>query len=232
MKLKSVIYAFLGIMLLASVAFAIIGGAQVGPEVERGRWTPTANSVDTEGGNVSGVNVSGSVLSSKWASFYGNVTGSIVLTDSAGDNNVYEWAWSPDDGGEVCLSQDSTYDFWGSSEVTGQNVDLAFGFSTSDTDSAANTYNDASCFLTLEVRPGDNVIYTAGTYLSNGGSTGYSTFQNCPIKQTGTPTNETHIAFCTNISASGKNYNNESANYEVMVPTTGTDTYYFFVDLS
>jgi hypothetical protein len=39
------------------------------------------------------------------------------------------------------------------------------------------------------------------------------------------------MAYCTNISSVGKNYNNESADYEVMVPTTGPETYYFFMEL-
>ncbi len=101
------IYAIFGIVLLSGMAFAI-SGATVETEVERGKWAGnTSGSVTTEGGNVSGVNVSAGVSTEKWASYYGDVVGSIVLADSAA-TSVYTWAWATTDGGEVCVSRTRT----------------------------------------------------------------------------------------------------------------------------
>jgi len=220
-------HVLIGIMLLSGIAFAMTG-ATVGSEVERGRWAGNAaQSVATEGGNISGVNVTGTMLTEKWASFYGNVTGTIVLTDSAGTNNVYSWSWTAADGGEVCLSQDSSFP-WASAETTTRaEIDTAFGF-TSGADQAADTYTDASCSITINEVAG--ATSSTGTSLM-----GSSSFSNC-ILGDGTEAAEADFAFCTDIDNAGTNWNNEAANYEVMVPTTqtagATETYYFFVELN
>lgn len=212
------------VLVLAGVVFAMTGATVVHVQ-ERGRWSAgAAGSAATEGGNISGVNVSSTSLTDRWASFYGNVTGSIILTDSGGTNNVYSWSWAATDGGEVCLSQDTNFP-WGSAETAVKSaIDTAFGFG-SVADNADNTYADGGCNIaTDEV----GSITTTGTSLM-----GNSSFENCVLGD-GVELVEGDFAFCTNISNSGTNWNNEPANYEVMVPTTvnGTETYYFFVELN
>ncbi|MFH0885427.1 MAG: hypothetical protein V1861_06995 [Candidatus Micrarchaeota archaeon] len=203
-----------------------ISGATVGSEVERGRWAGlTVTSVDTEGGNISGVNITGATLTDRWASYYGDVSGDIRLTDSAGTNNVYAWSWSPSSGGEVCLSQDGSFP-WASAEAALRaDIDTAFGFGAGS-DQAADTYTDASQTIDLA---GLSTITTTGTALQ-----GSSSFVNRAVGD-GTEAAEGDFAFCSEIEA-GTNYNSESANYEVMVPTSdsagATETYYFFAELN
>ncbi len=225
MNFKSILALF-GVMLFGAGLVMAISGATVGTEVERGRWAGlTATNVTTEGGNISGVDVTGATLTDRWASFYGNVSGNIRLTDSAGTNNVFAWTWTPASGGEVCLSQDGSFP-WASSEATTRAaIDTAFGF-TAGSDQAADTYTDTSQTITFN---GISTITTTGTALQ-----GTSTFVNRVVGD-GTEAAEGDFAFCSEIEA-GTNYNGESANYEVMVPTTdtagATDSYYFFAELN
>jgi hypothetical protein len=217
------IYAIFGIVLLSGMAFAI-SGATVGTEVERGKWSGnTSGSIATEGGNVSGVNVSAGTSTEKWASFYGDVVGSIVLADSAA-NQVYSWTWNTTSGGEVCVAQNSTFAFSSAEVTTAALVDNAFNFTAADADSATNTLTEA-CNVTLD---------DVGSTVTSVGVTLGSTFQTCAIDNGGTT--EDDLAFCVDINDSGVNYNSEGADYEVMVPTnngvTDTEIYYFFIELN
>ncbi len=218
------LYALFGVLLLGGFAFATVVGATVGTEDERGRWVSgAAGSVDTEGGNISGVNVSVATLTDRWAAFFGNVTGSIVLTDNA-SQNVYTWAWEPTDGGEVCVNTGGTFNWASFGAGSAANVDSFFGIGTA-TDSAANTMTNTSCSLTLN----------GATYGTLPGVTDASGFETCVIGEGGASTKD-DLAFCTVLDNSGTNYMGEDYNYEVMVPTNATDgaseTYYFFVELN
>ncbi len=221
------IYAIFGFVVLSSVVFAMTQ-ATVSGQVEYGRWAGlTAGNATTEGGNISGVNLNGTMLTDKWASFFGNVTGGIRLTDFTGVNDVYSWTWSATEGGEVCLTQDSGFSWASATTTTAADVDGAFLFGAAP-DNATNTYLDGTCSITIDEVVG--AISTTGTSLM-----GLSTFSNCVLQDQGSPT-EGDLAFCAPINGSGTNWEGNASNYEVMVPTTATDgaveTYYFFVELN
>ena len=214
-------YMLLGILLLGTLAFAI-GGASVSAEVERGKWLGTAaGNATTEGGNVSGVNISGDYSTEKWAAFYGDVSTGIVLADAAG-TNVYNWTYSAESG-EVCLSQDANFAWSTAAATTTADVDTQFSFTGTDADSANNTLTE-SCSVDL---------LQSGLISGAPAVTLISGYQTCAL-QDGTPASEGDFAFCVNIG-SNNNYNGEAANYEIMVPTSDgpsdTETYYFFVEL-
>lgn len=224
------IYALFGIVLLSGVVFAI-SGATVTEVVERGRWlgnTPTTN-ITTEGGNITGVTVNATVLTDRWASFYGNVTGSIVLTDNVSSNNVYSWDWVPENGGEVCVVANATDFAWASADVTtGAEIDTVWGF-TGVSDSATITFASSNCTL--------NFAEATVTNTANVTLLGNSSFTTCAIEDQGTPAVKQDFAFCTVINSTGSNYNGETASFEVMVPTafdtpSATETYYFFAELN
>ncbi len=214
------ILALFGVFIFAAGVVMAISGATVGTEVERGRWTGlTAGSVATEGGNISGVNVTGATLTDRWASYYGNVTGDIRLTDSAGTNNVYSWTWTATDGGEVCLSEASGFAFDSAVAGDGADIDTDFGWTTG-ADLGANTYTGGAGAITFN---GVTAITTADSVTLDGG------FVDVLVDD-----NNGNLAYCTAINSAGTNYNGESAHYEVMVPTyeSGDTTYYFFAELN
>lgn len=219
------ILAILGLfVVLGGVVFAM-SGASIESAVNKTRWTgDIAGSHVTEGGNISGVNVSLDSLTEKWAAFYGNVTGGLELRDDTSANNVYSWTWAATDGGEVCVSQASAFD-WSLAEVAVRaDVDTVWSFGSA-ADNAANTYTDTTHTIVLDDA---GSITTTGTTLD-------STFVNYVIGD-GTESAEDDFAFCSDIDNAGTNYDGESANYEIMVPTsngsTDTETYYFYAELN
>ena len=201
-----------------------ISGASNVAIVNEARWSGSAAPSDeTEGGNITYANVTGTVLTDKWASYFGNVSGNITLDDNGANASVYSWSWALATGGEICLSTASAYDFSTPTVATGANVDTAWAFSGADADSGANTFAGA---CTLDFAQG-SVVGTQ--YIDIKGA---STYNSCVIYD-GAGAAETDYAFCTAL-ADGLNYNSSTVHYEVMVPTTVgnvLETYYFYVEL-
>jgi hypothetical protein len=226
MNIKMILALF-GVMLFGAGTVMAMSNATTGTEDNLARWNglTTAGAVSTEGGNISGVNVTGLTLTDRWASFFGNVTGAIQLTDSAGTNDVYNWSWNATDG-EVCLSQDQNFPWASAALTTGATIDTVWVFATG-ADKAVDTYTDATYPIDLS---GLATITSTGTVLK-----GSSSFDNVAIGDA-TQAAEGDFAFCTDIDNAGTNYNNAPANYEIMVPTSdgaGTpETYYFFAELN
>lgn len=225
--MKPLIVLF-GVLLVLSAAFAISGATVLGSAAQRGRWLGLAgSSVVTEGGNVTNLNITGATLTDRWASFYGNTSGSIVLTDANATNDVYFWTLNTSSSGLVCVSENGTFGWSSSAAATGAQVNSAWSLGTV-ADNATNTFtNSAACNINMS-----QAFVSSSARVNH---TGLSTYWTCAIGN-GINTVKTDFAFCTNITASGTNWNGEATNYEIMVPTTpgiGTlETYYFYAQLS
>lgn len=217
----------LAIILFGAGLVMAISGATPN-QLSQTRWAGNAaGSVTTEGGNISLVNVNGTVLTNKWAEYSGNVSGSIKLTN--GVNNVYSWTWTPSTGGVLCTSTASSYAFGTATTSTAAQVDTDWGFTSSDADSSNNTYT-TTCGSALNLGQSSVAGTTAAASIQ-----GFSTFKSCAVND-GTAGAKAHYAFCTQLQSSGTNFNNQTVNYEVMVPTNNaggaTETYYFYLELS
>lgn len=185
-----------------------------------------AGNVTTEGGNVSGVDLSSNASTDRWAGFYGNVTGNILLSQSSALQAVYTWLWNPSNGGVACASTGSAAP---TSLVGGTfaDIDTAWGFPPSAADSAANTFNNSNCSQSF----GPTTL--ANAYYADTGSAGG--FITCAWKSIPTPA-KADMFFCSNITQNGTLFNGGAGDYEIMVPTaygTGVyETYYFYVNLN
>jgi hypothetical protein len=232
-----------GVLLLGTGLVFALSGATADASDPLTRWTTDpGNSVTTEGGNITPVNLTSDSLTDKWAAFYGNVSGNIVLTDdtSYGDYSVYNWSVSTTDG-EVCATTNSSVDtsLIGMGAPSPSSIDAAWGFNSADADSGENTFGDVGC--SLEFNGVGSLLSLPN--VSTGGATG--TFETCLVSagdaypldhgQTG------FLLFCTNMSDGTNNYKGDSVNYELMVPTnntadslvsTTTTTYYFYAELN
>ncbi|MEW6036070.1 MAG: hypothetical protein AB1529_05635 [Candidatus Micrarchaeota archaeon] len=221
------ILVLLGVLVMgAGLALAISGATPT--QVSQTRWAgDAASSQTTEGGNISVVNVSGTALTDKWAAYSGNVSGRITLDDNGAGAAVFNWTWTPSTGGEVCVSTNSAYDFTAATTAAAAGIDTAWGFTATDADSAANTYT-STCGTALTFAQSSVAGTTAAADLQ-----GFSSFLSCAVDDTGAA--ETNYAFCTQVQSAGTNYNNQSAHYELMVPTTAgpsaTETYFFYLEL-
>gem|GEM_PF-1483187 len=185
-----------------------------------------SGNLSSEGGNITGSNIYTEQLTDRWAAFYGNITGSIILTDKEGANNVYQWGWTPTDGGVVCTSTNSSVTDLKLYPADGDDIDAAWGFAPSEADSGRNTFNQTGCGLTIGTTP----ITNAG-YADTGPAGGFVT---CSLKAE-IPATKPDMFFCTNITQNGVFWNNETGDFELMVPTAfGNnvyETYYFYVNL-
>ena len=229
MGFNKTLFVFLGLLLLGSGLVMAISNASVsGTPLDRWAGDTTAGNITTEGGNITSANVAANTLTDRWAGFFGNVTGNIYLTDNSGGTTSYLFMWTADSPtGYVCVSESNNFPFGNAEKTTAAEINSAWSFGTA-TDSATNTFTTSTCDITF------NNPYVEITDTATAKNATNSAFETCAIDHT-TASAETDFAFCTAINQTGRNYLNDSADYELIVPTTFgnvTETYYFYAELN
>jgi hypothetical protein len=216
------ILALFGIVLFGTgLAMAISGATptQVGNQY---RWTgQSAANLTTEGGNITAANVSGTFLTDRWAAFFGNVSGTIVLGNNT--SNVYSWTYNVSNGGEICLSPATAFSFATPAAAVPATLNTDFNLGSAS-DNATRTFTTTSCSLT----------FSTGTVSSLPNVTTTGGFNTCAVTD-GSTGAKTNYAFCTAINSTGTNWLTNAAHYQVMVPTepgSGTENYYFYMELN
>ena len=206
-------------------------GVNITNETRIARWNPVPQPGNNtlEGGNLSDVGLDVPSLTDKWAAFYGNVTGELVLTThgSADAQRLYSWDFDPATStGAICVSTNSTLASLAVKGARGTDIDDAWSFASSDADSGNNTFNNTDCIMGI----GGSFISNA-SYVDTGAPGGFIT---CALMANDTITaQKADMLFCSNVTE-GTNYNGTAVDFELMVPTvygTGTETYYFYVNL-
>ncbi len=216
----------LALLLVGSLAFAI-QPAESWNIVSTGKFAPTGNAnVTTEGGNVTNLDLSGNVSTEKWAGYWGNVTGEIVLSPSAGSPLFYSWMWDSSNGGKVCaVAAASGFDWSGLQGVSAAAVDGIWNFGAA-TDNATATFNE-TCAIDVAGIP----IAT-----TDGSLTGQRVdFETCVLADQPVPAAKADLAFCVEIFQNGGLFNGFTGDYELLAPaneTAGaTETHYFWLEL-
>jgi parallel beta-helix repeat protein len=207
---------------------ATLYGANVSNVSHHTRYLGTsAGNLTTQGGNITAVNANTSQLTERWAAFYGNVTGGILLTDATSSNYVYSWSWSPADGGVVCVSLNASLGSFLAIPALGSDIDFAWGLASSATDSGTNTFNSTTCTLDI----GGTAVANA-SYADTGAAGGFIT---CAAKTAPAPV-KAQMIFCSEIISGGTTWNNATGDYEIIAPTpegpATTETYYFYANLN
>ena len=189
-----------------------------------GKYVPSGNAnVTTEGGNVTPLNLSSNISTEKWAGYWGNVSGEIVL--SPGVSMFYTWAWDSGDGGEVCaVAAASGFDWAAVQTILATTIDTIWVFDTLNTDSAAGTLQ-SSCNVDVAGTP---VAGSVGT------TTGGGTFETCAVGD-GDNAAKSDVAFCVNITQGGTLFNALTGDYQLLAATDetagNTETHYFWLEL-
>jgi len=189
-----------------------------------GKYTPTKNAnVTTEGGNVTNVDFASNISTEKWAGFWGNVSGAVVLTP--GSSMFYTWTWDSSNGGEVCaVAASSGFDWASVQQTAAAAVDGIWNFGSA-IDNATNTLT-SSCAVTVAGTP---VSGSAGNYTGVGG------FETCVVADDVAPADKSDLAFCVNITQNGNLFNGQPGDYELLTATNETagqyETYYFWLEL-
>jgi len=179
-----------------------------------------ANAVTAEGGDVTENNVESNATTTKWQGFWGNVSGSLQLGD--GTDTFYDWSGVTFQA--IYASPNNAPD-WGSLNggIDLTDVDTAFGFTSSDTDSVNSTFAGAACTAGTEIAgaPG-------ATPLDNNGDPG--DWITCVAEDT-TAVGVAIAVFGTDITT-GTGFNGDTIDYQLMVPAEAATTdYYFFLEI-
>lgn len=229
--MNKAIWALAFVVLCSGMAFAI-DNASVDYGKQSG-WESdfAADSINTEGGNVSQTNAESNASTEKWAGAYGNVSGNLILAEDGESDFLYNWTYSAADGGEVCVSRNNN-PTWSliTNAVTGAVVDAIYGFIAADADSATTTLTDDSADFSI----GGETVTTAGVVTNTGGATVWETGV---VNVSASAGDATAFAFCVNITDDGDNYLNNEADYQVMFATSDEEgpgtahDYYYYVEL-
>jgi hypothetical protein len=186
----------------------------------------SAGNFTTEGGNVTSANLDTNASTEKWAGFYGNTSGNLLLSENNTAQYMYLWIWNSSNGGVVCLSTNPSLSSFSASGANGTDIDSTWGFTPADADSGINTYNGTGCALQF----GSESV-SGASYADTGSAGG---FQTCALKTAATPA-KNEMLFCVNITYNGAIYNGKTGDFEAMVPTPQAantfETYYFYMSL-
>jgi hypothetical protein len=192
--------------------------------------TPTQ--VFAQAGNVTELSINATGVTTSWQGYYGNVTGTLVLADSSG-NNFYDWNVSIPSG-EVYASRNDTVTWTAinctnTTEVSQEETYL--GQTATDPDSVTNTYSLTSHPSFLVGTANMTGCYSTHAYDNESGqATG---FWQVLLSDTAE-----HTVYTTILDSSVlTGFNNRPWNFELLVGENGkagnegTTPYYFYVEL-
>ncbi len=193
---------------------------------------PGAGTLAVQAGNVTELNITGKSITSSWAGFYGEVSGTIVLEDANG-NKFYDWtAASPQ--GEVYAARVNTIT-WSNvrcanaSEIAAENTALNMG---SKADNITNTFSSTThpAFYVGSVSITANSCKSTNAYVNSASST---SFYNVLLSD-GTG----NIIYTSILEQDATGFDGKTHDFELLVGEDGhgaaagtTTTYYFWVEL-
>ena len=225
------------LLILVPIVQADPFGANITWIRESSMGNGTASDYDiTEGGNITVLNLSVTQATSRWAGYYGNVSGSMSLSD--GTSDFYRWGVMTGDG-HVCAGVANNYSWSTLFNISSvSNVDTAWDFS-GGSDSAVETFN-ASLWGTSDTCGNISGSALLRVPVVKTGPDGLGdTFETCVINDAGAAnTDKWNMLFCVNtniVDANNDFRNSGHSDYELLVPTNETagamETFYFFLEL-
>ena len=203
--------------------------------------TKVASTVGTDnaqGGYITGLNATVEQSTAKWQGYCGNVTGSIVLEDSSG-NEMFNWGWTAAKGGEVFATTASSIT-WATlyavdtaerDHATG-GINALWGWQTDQTDDADATFNNAAGSVTVASTDiSSTVATTADAILPTGQG-----WQTLVIADDDAVTARDDYIFVGLICNDKTGVFGSTADYQLIVPVTDTPgttvPYYFYVEMT
>ncbi|MEA3283115.1 MAG: DUF2341 domain-containing protein [Euryarchaeota archaeon] len=135
-------------------------------------WADPANSASESAANTTNNNASAVINVSAWQKYYGNVSGSIVLSDSASDS-LYDWTWSNEsDVGYAYIVKNGASINWSALHALGCDSNNALNASGHD-------FHDADTNLGMVVGSNNSTGFVDNniTELFGGGSPSTASFR-------------------------------------------------------
>lgn len=179
----------------------------------------SSESVTTEGGNVTEVNVTGYASTARWAGFYGSIDGGIRLGDS-GNNIFYEWTVSNFDG-SVVYAANTTVSDWSDAAISAAGVgDMPSYLTTGASDNYTNTFDTTEGFASASITEGSTPYITTL-------ETGTGTFKTYSLKNTAGTLIWAGLADQNELGFDGT-----TVDYQLLVPADSSGvTYNFYLEL-
>lgn len=234
-------FIYLAVALLTIFTFALASGVQpFGASsiiVENSETaTPDApTSVAAQAGNVTSINIVGTSVTQSWQGYFGNVSGSIQLSDSSG-NAMYNWSLA-DPQGEIYASTSNAVS-WANIKCFNWNTDGAvletsFNIESDDVDGVNETFNEKvhPTFFSNNIQIAADSCMSANIYDSSGSSNA-ANFEEVLLWD------DTNVVFTSLIEEGSINgFDGKDHDFEMLVledghgTDTAATTYYFYVEL-
>jgi len=254
-----ILLIFTFVFLLGSFAIADPNGATVNvTNTSTFSSSNAAESASAFAGNVSEVVLYGSSGTQSWQGYYGNVSGAIRLSDSAGFN-MYNWSLATPNG-EVYASTNSSIQWTniqcfnytaagnftsdtaqaGATSLYGRNLsqlETMFGIGIGDSDGVDETFSFSGAgthdsFTTGSLSFSEGECRNTRVYNSSGAGTS-NNFEEVLLYEPAT----TSLIFTSIIENDVSGFNSRSSDFEMLVlenghgTDTSSTTYYFFIEL-
>jgi hypothetical protein len=206
------------ILFVSLAAAAPTGGTLVNGTTEHGTGT-ASGTFTAQGGNVTQINVSGTMMTTKWAGFYGIISGGIQLADATA-NTFYQWTIS-NFTGAVVYAANSSVSSW---DLRAINESVApMGIRTAGSDDYNHTFTVNASFNSSSI----GIAATPYVRTYQGGSQGQ-------LRTYGLVTSDNAINIWAGVAIDNTTSfkTGQNVDYQILVPakTTGT-TYNFYLEL-
>jgi hypothetical protein len=201
-----VVLVIISVLAMASALAVVPNGAQVGTSGNNGRFpVPDAGNITVVSGNITMASLEANMSTSRWAGLYGNATGVLNLGDSS-SNVMYSW----DAVGNIVYASIASPTWASLADANAANVTAAFAFINGAlADNYTNTFTGAPESI------GSGIFSLSSDYATtrSGGATVWKTYS---------LTDGTNIVFTGKVSNNGVAYNNQDADYQMIIPEDGT----------
>jgi hypothetical protein len=190
----------------------------------------SSQSTPVQAGNVTELNISGSAITTHWAGFFGEISGTLTLENSAGDV-FYNWSGLNSLSGEVFASASGAVD-WGTIDCIDTagiaTLETALSISATDADRIENTY-------TSNAHPDFEV---GGTALSGCNSTNAyvsSALDPSSFYQVLLADGSSNFVYTTLINESLTGFDSATHDFQLLVgesDAVGSTNLYFYIELN
>lgn len=249
-KQKTTIERILVVLAFAilSISFAFAAITPDGPDSinvgeERTKENISSKEVNTSGGTITPVNVSGVIQNPRWKAFIGNVSGTYVLNDADG-SSIYDWDIAEIEG-RVYSTKMTSNVAWSNIECADEgrvNTENNRMDHTDPNDNISVTFNDGThrdFYVGSIYFEEDNCTHSLSSYV-NDGSDSSRTFEEVLLydESHGAGSGvETGMIYTSLINQSSVGYDGATYDFQMMVPEkgtsgfTGSTAYYLYVEL-
>ncbi|MFC2135543.1 hypothetical protein ACFLTH_13095 [Bacteroidota bacterium] len=194
---------------------------------------PSAGNLSAQGGNVTNIDIDSQSITTKWAGFYGDVTGGISLEDGSG-NAFYNWS-DASPTGEVFATRDSN-PTWGSIacasagnvNTEADELDLTAGMDNLTSTFCETCGNHTAFDVAAASFTADQCTFRTNAYNSTGSQT--DNWDQILLWE------GTNVVYTTIINQDTDGFTGSNYDFQLLVgensSTSVLTQYYFFVEIA